>query len=64
MLVPGGLLVVADAGYMEATVAFHEGDTYNPIDAEDLAGRLAAAGFDDVDVRTHDLGWVCTARAL
>jgi len=64
VLVPGGLLVVADAGYMEATVAFHEGDTYNPIDAEDLAGRLAAAGFDDVDVRTHDLGWVCTARAL
>jgi len=63
VLVPGGLLVAADAGYMEATVAFHEGDTYNPIEAGDLAGRLAAAGFGDVDVRTHDLGWVCTARA-
>jgi len=63
VLVPGGLLVAADAGYMEATVAFHEGDTYNPIEVGDLAGRLAAAGFGDVDVRTHDLGWVCTARA-
>ncbi len=63
VLVPGGLLVAADAGYKEATVAFHEGDTYNPIEAEDLAGRLDATGFGDVDVRTHELGWVCTARA-
>jgi SAM-dependent methyltransferase len=63
VLVPGGLLVAADAGYMEATVAFHEGDTYNPIEPDELEGRLSAAGFGDVDVRTHDLGWVCTARA-
>jgi SAM-dependent methyltransferase len=63
VLVPGGLLVAADAGYMETTVAFHEGDTYNPIEAEHLAVRLAAAGFSAFDVRTHDLGWVCTARA-
>jgi SAM-dependent methyltransferase len=63
VLVPGGLLVAADAGYMETTVAFHEGDTYNPIEADDLPGRLAVAGFEDIVVRTHDLGWVCTARA-
>jgi SAM-dependent methyltransferase len=63
VLEPGGLLVAADAGYKEATVAFHEGDTYNPIEAEELAERLAATGFGDVEVRTHDLGWVCTARA-
>ncbi len=62
VLMPGGLLVAADAGYMEATVAFHEGDTYNPIEAEDLEPRLTAAGFGSVRVRTHDLGWVCTAR--
>jgi len=63
VLMPGGLLVAADAGYMEATVAFHEGDTYNPIEAQDVAARLAAVGFADAEVRTHDLGWVCTARA-
>ena len=56
--------MAADGVYSEGSAVFHEGDTYNPIDAEDLAGRLAAAGFDDVDVRTHDLGWVCTAHAL
>jgi SAM-dependent methyltransferase len=63
VLRPGGLLVAADAGFMEATVAFHEGDTYNPIEAEALEERLDAAGFAGVEVRTHDLGWVCTARA-
>jgi SAM-dependent methyltransferase len=63
VLVPGSTLVAADGTYNEATAAFHEGDTYNPIDPEDLAGRLGRAGFDDVEVRTYDLGWVCTARA-
>jgi SAM-dependent methyltransferase len=63
VLVPGGVLVAADAGFMEATVDFHEGDTYNPIEPGELEGRLATAGFVDVDVTVHDLGWVCTARA-
>jgi hypothetical protein len=56
--------VAADSGYREETVAFHEGDTYNPIEPDDLPRRLGAAGFGDVTVRVHDLGWVCTARAL
>jgi SAM-dependent methyltransferase len=63
VLVPGGVLVAADSGFNEGTVAFHEGDTYNPIEPEDLAPRLAAAGFEGVEIRTHDLGWVCTAVA-
>jgi ubiquinone/menaquinone biosynthesis C-methylase UbiE len=63
VLVPGAVLVAADAGYMETTVAFHEGDTYNPIEPGDLAPRLSAAGFTEIDVRTYELGWVCTARA-
>jgi SAM-dependent methyltransferase len=63
VLVPGAVLVAADAGYMEATVDFHEGDTYNPIEPGDLVPRLSAAGFADIEVHTHDLGWVCTARA-
>jgi SAM-dependent methyltransferase len=63
VLVPGSVLVAADGTYNEGTAAFHEGDTYNPIDPDDLAGRLGRAGFEDVEVRTYDLGWVCTARA-
>ena len=43
VLVPGGVLVAADGVHMRGTVAFHEGDTYNPIDPEDLVGRLATA---------------------
>jgi SAM-dependent methyltransferase len=63
VLVPGGVLVAADGTYSEGSAAFHEGDTYNPIDPGELEGRLAAAGFGTVEVRTYDLGWVCTARA-
>jgi ubiquinone/menaquinone biosynthesis C-methylase UbiE len=63
VLVTGGMLVAADAGFNEGTVPFHEGDTYNPIEPEDLPSRLAAAGFEGVEVRTYDLGWVCTAVA-
>jgi ubiquinone/menaquinone biosynthesis C-methylase UbiE len=62
VLSPGGVLVAADGVYNEGTAAFHEGDTYNPIEAEDLPARLGRAGFSDVEVRVHDLGWVCTAR--
>jgi SAM-dependent methyltransferase len=61
VLRPGATLVAADSGYREDTVLFHAGDTYNPVEPEDLPARLTAAGFTDVEVRTHDLGWVCTA---
>ncbi len=63
VLVPGAGLVAADGTYNEGTAAFHEGDTYNPIDPGELEVRLRRAGFGDIDVRTYDLGWVCTARA-
>jgi SAM-dependent methyltransferase len=62
VLVPGATLVAADGIYSEGSAAFHEDDTYNPIDPAELEPRLRAAGFDDVRVRTYDLGWVCTAR--
>ena len=62
VLVPGAVLVAADGIYSDATATFHEGDTYNPIAPEQLEARLARAGFVDLDVRTYDLGWVCTAR--
>lgn len=63
VLVPGGVLVAADGVYNEGSAAFHDGDTYNPIEADDLPGRLGGAGFHEVEVRVHELGWVCTARA-
>ena len=63
MLVPGGVLVAADGTYSEGSALFHEGDTYNPIDPAELESRLGDAGFGSVEVRTYDLGWVCTARA-
>jgi SAM-dependent methyltransferase len=62
VLVPGAALVAADGVYSEGSAAFHQDDTYNPIDPGDLEPRLRAAGFDSVQVRTYDLGWVCTAR--
>jgi SAM-dependent methyltransferase len=63
VLAPGATLVAADGTYSEGSALFHEGDTYNPIPPEELEPRLAAAGFTSVQVRTYDLGWVCTARA-
>lgn len=63
VLVPGGVLVAADGTHSEGSARFHEGDTYNPIDPEELASRLGAAAFGSIEVRTYDLGWVCTARA-
>jgi SAM-dependent methyltransferase len=63
VLVPGGVLVAADGTYSEGSALFHEGDTYNPIDPAGLESRLVVAGFRSVEVRTYDLGWVCTARA-
>ena len=62
VLVPGAMLVAADGIYNDGTALFHQDDTYNPIDPDELEPRLAAAGFGSLRVRTYDLGWVCTAR--
>ncbi len=62
VLVPGGVLVAADGVYSEGSAAFHENDTYNPVDPDELVDRLGDAGFGDIDVRVYELGWVCTAR--
>ncbi len=62
VLVAGGVLVAADGIYSEGSARFHEGDTYNPIDPATLEPRLRQAGFGSVMVRTHELGWLCTAR--
>jgi hypothetical protein len=40
----------------------HEGDTYNPVDPDSLPDRLAAAGFERIDVRTNPYGWAVVAH--
>ena len=63
VLRPGGSLVAADGVDNEASRAFHVDDTYNPIDPDGLEPRLARAGFESLEIRVYELGWVCTAVA-
>jgi SAM-dependent methyltransferase len=62
ILRPGGVFVAADGVASDDLLAFHEGDTYHPIDPDGLAGRLRHAGFTGVEVRMYDLGWIAEAR--
>jgi SAM-dependent methyltransferase len=50
VLRPGGVLVGADSLASQGLHAFHEGDTYNPIDPARLLVFLQAAGYDHVTV--------------
>jgi hypothetical protein len=58
----GGVFVAADSVGSDDLREFHAGDTYNPINPEGLPGRLEAAGFVQITVRTYDLGWTCSAH--
>lgn len=62
VLRPGGLFVAGDSVPRADLEAYHQGDTYNPVDPEDLEGRLRAAGFTDVEVKTNELGWASLGR--
>jgi ubiquinone/menaquinone biosynthesis C-methylase UbiE len=62
VLRPGAVLVASDSLASEQLASHHDGDTYNPVDPELLPGRLAAAGFTEVDVRTNEFGWAAIAR--
>jgi SAM-dependent methyltransferase len=62
VLQPGGVFVASDGVYDPNTAAAHEGDTYNPVDPPTLGRRLGDAGFADVEVRVHDLGWSAVAH--
>ncbi len=64
VLCAGGLLVAADSTPRDDLDAFHEGDTYHPIDPDGLGPRLRAAGFTEIEVALYDLGWTCAARAM
>ena len=62
VLRPGAPMVAVDSVESEGLRAFHEGDTYQPIDPATLPARLHGAGFDEVDVRVGDYGWTALAR--
>ena len=62
VLRPGAALVASDSLASDELEAHHEGDTYNPVDPSSLSSRLAAAGFEDVEVRTNPYGWAAVAR--
>lgn len=62
VLVPGAPFVAADGRHSDALAAFHEGDTYLPLDPATVAGRLEAQGFVAVVVEVDDHGWVARAR--
>lgn len=62
VLRPGGVFAASDSLASAELEAYHEGDTYNPVDPDGLAARLAQAGFADVEVRTNPFGWAASAR--
>ena len=64
VLRPGAALVASDSLGSEELKAHHDGDTYNPVDPATLRERLAAAGFNDVQVKTNEYGWAAIACAL
>jgi SAM-dependent methyltransferase len=61
VLRPGGVLLGADSLASQELHAFHEGDTYNPVDPARLLVLLQAAGFGRVTL-TVDHGLLFTAR--
>jgi len=62
VLRPGGVLVAGDSLASPELAAHHEGDTYNPIDPDQLPDRLISIGFRCVEVKTNDFGWAATAN--
>jgi ubiquinone/menaquinone biosynthesis C-methylase UbiE len=62
VLQPGAAMVASDSLGSDELADAHEGDTYNPVDPATLPDRLAAAGFDDVEVKTNEFGWAMIAR--
>lgn len=61
VLKSGAPFVAGDSLASADLEALHDGDTYNPVNPDGLADRLAAAGFSDVDVKTNPFGWAAVA---
>ncbi|MEY2568724.1 MAG: hypothetical protein QOE35_3253 [Actinomycetota bacterium] len=59
---PGGLFVASDSLPSDDLRAFHDGDTYVPVDPDSIGARLEQAGFTAVDVSVNDFGWSARSR--
>jgi SAM-dependent methyltransferase len=62
VLRPGAPLVALDSVENDGLRAFHDGDTYQPVDPASLPERFEAAGFSNIEVRTNEYGWTALAR--
>lgn len=62
VLRPGAPFVAVDGLDSDGVRAFHDGDTYQPIDPSTLGARLGAAGLRDIEVRVGDYGWTALGR--
>ena len=62
VLAPAGMLVLSDSIASDDLRAFHDGDTYNPVDPTTLPERLATAGFSAIDVHANEFGWMAHAQ--
>jgi SAM-dependent methyltransferase len=62
VLRPGAALVASDSLASAELQAHHQGDTYNPVDPDSIPDRLAAAGFERIDVKTNPYGWAVIAH--
>jgi ubiquinone/menaquinone biosynthesis C-methylase UbiE len=51
---PGGWIAGEDSRPSDDLRDFHDGDTYVPIDPDTLPGRLAAAGWQNIDVVVNE----------
>lgn len=58
----GAPFVLGDSMPRPELEAHHEGDTWNPVDPDGLPGRLEAAGFVEVSVKSNEFGWAAQAR--
>ncbi len=61
VLRPGAPLVATDSVASAELAAGHVGDTYQPIDPATLPARLAAAGFESIEIETNAFAWAARA---
>lgn len=54
LLRPGGYLIGSDSLASDSLHHFHEGDTYNPVDAAGFLPRLQTLGFGEVMIMVAD----------
>lgn len=57
----GRVFVASDSVASDDLAAFHDDDTYNPIDPTGVEARLLTAGFQPVEVRSNEFGWAAHA---